>query len=118
MLTAAKRALTIAVPTIWNHGPRQPFHQSQEVQISMGSKGRALDNILTERSWRSVRYEEGYLHDYAAPWDAYRGLARYFTFYYHYRLHQALGYATPASWFTRSRTPAFRSHALGQQSHT
>ena len=107
VLTAAKRALTIAVPTIWNHDQGSHFTSpqytalllAQEVQISMDSKGRALDNIFTERLWRSVKYEEVYLHDYSAPRDAHQGLARYFTFYNHERLHQALGYTTPASWF-------------------
>ena len=108
VLTTAKRALRVAVPTIWNHDQGSHFTSpkytalllAEEVQISMDSKGRALDNVFTERLWRSVKYEEVYLHDYASPRDARQGLSRYFTFYNHERLHQALGYATPASWYT------------------
>jgi site-specific recombinase XerC len=68
-----------------------------DVQISMDGKGRALDNILTERLWRSIRYEEVYLNDYANPKIARRGLAEYLHFYDYHRLHQALRYQTPAA---------------------
>ena len=66
------------------------------VQISMDGKGRALDNIFTERLWRTVKYEEVYLHDYDSPRAARRGLTGYLKFYNEERLHQALGYRTPA----------------------
>lgn len=93
-----------------------------EVQISMDSKGRALDNIFTERLWRSVKYEEVYRHDYAPPRDAYHGLPKqYFTFYNQERLHQALGYTTPASWFDSSpqgKPQGTLSKERGLQSHT
>lgn len=108
VLTAAERALAMAVPTIWNHDQGSHFTSPQytallldkEVRISMDGKGRALDNIFTERLWRSVKYEEVYLHDYLTPRDARQGLTRYFTFYNDERLHQALGYETPASVYT------------------
>ena len=67
----------------------------------MDGKGRALDNIFTERLWRSVKYEEVYLHDYDTPRQARRQIAQYFTFYNDRRLHQSLGYETPASWYHR-----------------
>ena len=66
------------------------------VQISMDSTGRALDNIFTERLWRSVKYEEVYLADYGSPRDARQGLGRYFTFYNTEQPHQALDYRRPA----------------------
>ena len=66
------------------------------VQISMDGKGRALDNIFTERLWRTIKYEEVYLHAYLTPKDAFRGLANYFQFYNHQRLHQSIAYRTPA----------------------
>jgi putative transposase len=47
--------------------------------------------------WRSVKYEEVYLTEYATPRDARQGLGRYFQFYNHERPHQALGYQTPAT---------------------
>lgn len=65
------------------------------VLISMDSKGRVFDNIFIERLWRSVKYEEVYLHDYADVRDAREGLRRYFQFYNTERLHQSLGYKTP-----------------------
>jgi putative transposase len=65
------------------------------VRISMDGRGRALDNVFVERLWRSVKYEEVYLHDYGGMGDAQRGLGRYFPFYNEERPHQALGYRTP-----------------------
>jgi putative transposase len=66
------------------------------VQVSMDGRGRCLDNVFVERLWRSVKYEDVYLHGYEAVPDLARGLGRYFGFYNHERFHQALGYRTPA----------------------
>lgn len=63
----------------------------------MDGRGRAADNIFTERLWRSVKYEEVYLNDYASPREAQLGLSRYFHFYNFERPHQSLGYQTPAA---------------------
>jgi putative transposase len=65
------------------------------VAISMDGRGRALDNVFVERLWRSVKYEEVYLRDYADGWEAEASLSAYFDFYCHRRVHQALGYRTP-----------------------
>lgn len=70
--------------------------QSRRIAISMDGRGRALDNVFIERLWRSVKYEEVYLRDYADGWEAEESLARYFDFYCHRRVHQALAYRTPA----------------------
>lgn len=70
------------------------------VRVSMDGRGRALDNVFTERLWRSVKYEEVYLNDYAGVAEAERGIGAYFDFYNHTRPHQALGYATPAQIFS------------------
>jgi putative transposase len=67
------------------------------IRISMDGRGRALDNVFVERLWRSVKCEEVYLRDYQSAWDARQSLARYFGFYNWERLHQALGYQTPAA---------------------
>jgi putative transposase len=104
VLEAVERALAHATPTIWNSDQGSHFTSPQyverlqqaQVQISMDGKGRALDNIFTERLWRTVKYEEIYLHDYAQPKEARQHLARYFDFYNHRRIHQALEYLTPA----------------------
>jgi putative transposase len=62
----------------------------------MDGKERALDNIFTERFWRSVKYEEVYLHSYTSPRVARQSLARYLAFYNVERPHQALAYRIPA----------------------
>ena len=65
------------------------------IRISMDGRGRALDNIFVERLWRSVKYEEVYLHDYATVPEAILGLKKYFAFYNTERPHQSLDYQTP-----------------------
>ena len=67
------------------------------VAISMDGKGRAFDNIFTERLWRTVKYEEVYVQDYRFVDEAWQGLSRYFGFYNDERLHAALDYLTPAA---------------------
>lgn len=62
----------------------------------MDGRGRALDNVFNERLWRTIKYEEVYLNDYGSPRAARLGLGHYVTFYNHERVHQALGYRTPA----------------------
>lgn len=71
--------------------------ERQGILISMDGRGRAMDNIFVERLWRTVKYEEVYLNEYAGVGEAVRNLGKYFRFYNHERPHQALGYATPAS---------------------
>jgi hypothetical protein len=70
--------------------------QAAEVRISMDGKGRALDNIMVERLWRSVKYEEIYLKDYPSVAELVRALQAYFGFYNHERPHQAHRGLTPA----------------------
>ena len=67
------------------------------IEISMDGRGRYLDNIFVERLWRSVKYEEVYLKDYADVWEAEREISRYFRWYNEVRPHQSLGYETPAA---------------------
>jgi putative transposase len=67
------------------------------VQISMDGRGRCRDNIFIERLWRTVKYEEVYLTEYATPREARQGLSHYFQFYNGERPHQALKYQTPAA---------------------
>lgn len=62
----------------------------------MDGRGRAYDNVFVERLWRSVKYEEVYLHDYQTPAEARLGLGRYFDFYDSQRPHQALDGWAPA----------------------
>ena len=103
VLEAMGQALQTAIPQICNSDQGSQFTSPQwvsllqeaGVSISMDGKGRATDNIFVERLWRTVKYEEVYLHDYASPREARQGLSRYFDFYNYRRLHQALDYSTP-----------------------
>jgi putative transposase len=107
VLRAVDEALAHYKPLIWNSDQGSHFTSPQytqrllaaEVQISMDGKGRALDNIFSERLWRTVKYEEVYLHDYQTPKQARTGLTAYFDFYNWRRPHQALNYLTPAEVF-------------------
>lgn len=67
------------------------------IAISMDGVGRAFDNIMVERLWRTVKYEDVYLRDYETPAEARIGLERYFGYYDHLRRHRSLGRRTPAS---------------------
>lgn len=69
--------------------------KEQGIAISMDGRGRALDNIFVERLWRSVKYEDVYLKEYAHLPELRQGLAHYFEFYNLERKHQSLGYLTP-----------------------
>ena len=71
--------------------------RAADIRISMDGRGRALDNIFVERLWRTVKYEEVYLKDYASVPSARANLDAYFRFYNHERLHQSLDYQTPAA---------------------
>ena len=67
-----------------------------QVAISMDGKGRAMDNIMVERLWRSVKYEEIYLKDYASVAELVAALRAYFAFYNDERPHQSHDGLTPA----------------------
>lgn len=114
VLAAAERALGRATPVIWNHDQGSHFTglqytavlEAAGIQISMDGRGRALDNIFTERFWRSLKYEEGYRNDYRNPREARHGVERYMVFYNTVRPHQALGYQTPAAVYALPRPEA------------
>ncbi len=102
---ALTAALTIATPEIHNSDQGSQFTSCEylsklkehpAIQISMDGRGRCFDNIFTERLWRTVKYEEVYLHDYRSYDEASESLKSYFALYNNRRLHQALGYKTPA----------------------
>ena len=69
--------------------------QAKGVRVSMDGKGRWIDNVFVERLWRSVKYEDIYLHAYETPREVKAALTRYFSFYNASRPHQSLGYRTP-----------------------
>ena len=103
---ALEQALRRGSPDIFNTDQGVQFTSqaftevllNKSIKISMDGRGRALDNIFVERLWRTVKYEHIYLHDYQSVMELKRGLKNYFEFYNQQRLHQSLGYATPAEW--------------------
>ena len=104
VLAAVQRALAVAQPGIVNSDQGSHFTsqhylgliQAAGAQISMDGKGRALDNVFTERLWRTVKYENVYLQDYSCPREAHAGIGAYLEFYNQRRPHQSLDYRTPA----------------------
>ena len=103
VICCADAALQVAVPETLNSDPGSHFTSERFTErflwagtrISMDGRGGCMDNIFTERLWRSVKYEEVYLWEYESPPEARRGLWRYLSFYNAGRPHQALGYKTP-----------------------
>ena len=73
------------------------------VRISMDGRGRYIDNIFTERLWRSLKYEEVYLKSYQDIEDARNNIADYFQFYNERRPHQSLDYQTPAEVYYQNK---------------
>jgi putative transposase len=103
-IEALEEALaTYGAPEIFNTDQGAQFTSDEWIKtlkddgvaISMDGKGRWIDNVFIERLWRSVKYEEVYLHAYTNGTEARAGLTRYFRFYNARRSHQALEYRTP-----------------------
>lgn len=67
----------------------------EEIAISMDGRGAWRDNVVVERLWRSVKYEEVYLHAYTAVSEARASIGRYLAFYNAKRPHSSLGAKTP-----------------------
>ncbi|HWB45580.1 MAG TPA: IS3 family transposase [Hyphomicrobiaceae bacterium] len=86
---ALDQALSVGRPEIFNSDQGSQFTAeaftsrltSRGIAISMDGRGRALDNVFIERLWRTVKYEEVYIKDYANGWEAERSLSSYFRFY-------------------------------------
>jgi putative transposase len=113
-IEALRRALSFGIPGVFNTDQGSQFTsieftkvlQDAGIQISMDGKGRVFDNIFSERLWRTVKVEEVYLRDYQTVTEARYYLGRYFEFYNNERLHEALGYRTPAEvYFAAVGTP-------------
>ena len=123
-IDAMDEALTISKPRIFHSDQGKQYTCTKFVEvlkaggidISMSGKGRAFDNILVERLWRTVKYEEVYLKEYCDGHDLIRSLRRYFDYYNERRPHSSLDYRTPAEVYRRGRdslcvasaTPALR----------
>jgi len=103
-LDALDEALKLSKPQIFHSDQGRQYTSSKfidalnaaEIKISMSGKGRAFDNILVERLWRTVKYEEIYLRQYSDGHALIEALERYFDYYNNRRPHQSLDYKTPA----------------------
>lgn len=112
-LTALRSAMTRATPEIHNSDQGSQFTSTEytdvlkreNIQINMDGRGRYLDNIFTERLWRTVKYEDVYVKRYQTMNEAREGLNEYFTFYNTKRRHQSLDDHTPAHVYEATRTP-------------
>jgi putative transposase len=110
VLQAQKQALACATAEIANSDQGSHFtsprytelFKKAGIKISMNGKGRALDNIYTERFFRSLKWEEVYLKEYQNPRHARTEIAKYINFYNNERPHQELQYHTPAEVYTGS----------------
>lgn len=102
-IRALEKALKHSQPEIFNTDQGVQFTsrnftdhlESAGVKISMDGRGRVFDNIFIERLWRTVKYEDIYLKNYATVTELAQGLERYFRFYNNERFHQSLDYRTP-----------------------
>jgi putative transposase len=113
VICALERALQVARPKIVNSDQGSQYTGTRHVQmlsaasvsISMDGRGRALDNIFTERLWRTIKYEDIYIHDYQSPKELRQGVSAYIEHYNYRRPHQALGYKTPAEVYLSGAGP-------------
>lgn len=113
-LANVRRAMEIAHPAIHNSDQGSHFTNPRYtdilaaggVQISMDGRGRCMDNIFTERLWRTVKYEEVYLKSYAGFADAKQNLAEYFSFYNDERPHSSLDDRTPREVYRGTKNSA------------
>jgi len=110
-IRALEKALSLTFPEMFNSDQGSQFTsldfikklKEKSIAISMDGRGRAMDNIFTERLWRSVKYEEVYLNDYQTVREAKEGISRYLVFYNQERPHQSLDYRTPGEVYCDSR---------------
>lgn len=119
---AVRQALSLSRPDIFNtdHGCQytsrsfQALFEGTGVHLSMDGRGRAFDNIMIERLWRTVKYEEVFLKDYPTLFAARDNLGEYLEFYNEERRHSSLGGKTPAAvyWDGRVRTKAARAGGI------
>jgi len=113
-LEAVEQAFESGRPEIFNTDQGVQFTargftqhlERNDIRISMDGRGRFFDNIFIERLWRTVKYEDVYLKEYATVTELQAGLSAYFELYNHERPHQHLGYRTPADVHYAVNVPA------------
>lgn len=110
-IDALEEAIMIyGIPAIFNTDQGSQFTagafigvlKSNNIEISMDGKGRALDNIYVERLWRSLKYEDIYLKSYENMKELKEGIRNYFKFFNTTRFHQSLDYETPDTIYYRA----------------
>ena len=117
-LETLEDALIMNQPTIFNTDQGVQFTASgftkrledAEVAVSMDGRGRFVDNIFIERLWRSLKYEDIYIKEYATVPALEIGLTHYFDLYNYERPHQTLGYATPAECYFSGASLGWGKH--------
>ncbi len=118
--TVVSRALRGSRPEILNSDQGCQF-TSQDyidllkrngVKISMDGRGRALDNAITERFWRTLKVGEVYLKEYATPRQARQEIARFIDLYNNWRPHQSLSYSTPAEFYYGAAPGAYANRGV------
>jgi putative transposase len=110
-IDAFDKALSISRPRIFHSDQGKQYTsisfvdilREKEIAISMSGRGRAFDNILVERLWRTVKYEEIYLKEYCDGLDLIKSLRKYFDYYNNSRPHSSLDYRTPAEMYFAGR---------------
>ena len=121
-IEALKTALNLGKPEIFNTDQGSQFTaedflkplKEAGVRISMDGKGRWMDNVFVERLWRSLKYEEVYLHAYENVKEARLSIGRWINFYNYERPHQSLDYKTPYEIYEngcQSRLPKIATNA-------
>jgi len=116
-IAALRSALCVSTPQIFNSDQGSQYTSEaftkelldRDVRISMDGRGRAFDNIMIERLWRTVKYEEVFLKDYANFFAARYSLEAYFNFYNQERRHSGLDKKTPSAVYWDGRNRARRA---------
>jgi putative transposase len=116
-VAALEAALAVSTPEIVNSDQGSQFTSEaftgvlldRGIRISMDGRGRVFDNIMIERLWRTLKYEEVYLKDYAHFFAARESLDEYFRFYNDERRHSALDRKPPSAVYWRGRARARRA---------
>ena len=120
-----REALSVSWPGIlhsdqgsqYKSGVMTRLSNSAGIRIPMCSRGRCYDTILMERLWRSVTYQEVYLHEYVSLPEVRKRLDAYVAFYNHHRSHQHLPYRSPAAVYYELEGNASTQPVLNTTTH-
>ena len=123
-MDALDEALNVSKPKIFHSDQGSQYTctdfidelKAHKIKVSMSGKGRCFDNILAERLWRTVKYEEIYLREYGDGHELIRSLRQYFDYYNHRRPHKSLGRKTPAEVYQASAQSLRSGFACATQS--